>query len=277
MRRKSESLPDACEKASQLSLFSGRRRTLRRYVIGLYRKSAPGHSFFRLRGLMKFAGFQKLSLLNYPDKIACTLFTSGCNLRCPWCHNSGLVRRKTEVFDQEKVFEYLRKRKGLLEGICISGGEPLIQNGLPGFLRSVKELGYFVKLDTNGCFPDRLEELITDRVVDYVAMDIKNVPEKYADTVGLLEVPLSEIFRSVGILRDCGIYYEFRTTVIREFHNSADINAIAEFLQGAEIWYLQPFHDAPEVERRGLHSPTPEEMKIYDSIGNRYLKTMVRK
>ncbi len=227
--------------------------------------------------LMDLGGFQKLSLLNYPGKTACAVFTSGCNFRCPWCHNAGLARGEASLVPQEEVFAYLRKRKGMLEGVCISGGEPLMQKDLGRFLRSVKDLGYAVKLDTNGSFPDRLEALLTEGLVDCAAMDVKNTRGKYAETAGLAEAPVEEVRRSMEILRGSGIAYEFRTTVIREFHTAADIAEIAETLRGADIWYLQPFRDAPEVTRRGLHAPDPEELEEFGSIGNRYLKTMIRK
>ena len=226
---------------------------------------------------MDLGGFQKLSLLNYPDKTACAVFTTGCNFRCPWCHNAGLVRGETQPIPQEEILAYLRKRKGLLEGICVSGGEPLMQRDLPGFLRSVKELGYAVKLDTNGSFPDRLETLIADGLIDHAAMDVKNTPEKYAETIGLAAAPVPEILRSIEILRTGKIPYEFRTTVVKEYHTAADIKAIAEMLEGAAVWYLQPFRDAPEVGRRGLHAPDPDEMEEFGSIGNRFVKTMIRK
>jgi pyruvate formate lyase activating enzyme len=226
---------------------------------------------------MDLGGFQKLSLLNYPEKTACTVFTAGCNFRCPWCHNSGLVQGITELISQREILEYLTKRRGLLEGICISGGEPLMRDDLPDFIRSVNDLEYAVKLDTNGSFPDQLEAMIAEGLIDYVAMDVKNAPEKYAETIGLSAAPVDKILRSAKILRDSGIAYEFRTTVIREFHTAADIEAIAQMLEGASVWYLQPFRDAPEVEWKGLHAPYSEEMEKFGSIGNRYLKTMIRK
>ena len=145
------------------------------------------------------------------------------------------------------------------------------------FMKTVKKLGFLIKLDTNGSYPERLQTVITKGLADHVAMDVKNTAAGYAETIGLPEAPLTQIRESISFLKEGRIPYEFRTTVVREFHSAEDIREIAVELSGASVWYLQPFHDAPEVERRGLHSPTPEEMKIYDSIGNRYLKTMVRK
>lgn len=226
---------------------------------------------------MDLGGFQKLSLLNYPDRTACVVFTTGCNFCCPWCHNTGLVKGETQRIRAEEIISYLQKRKGMLDGICISGGEPLIQKDLSHFLRCVKDLGYAVKLDTNGSFPDRLEAMIEESLIDYIAMDVKNTPEKYAETIGLAAAPVEKILRSAEILRRSGIAYEFRTTVIREFHTPADIDAIAQLLKGASVWYLQPFLDAPEVKQHGLHAPDPEEMEKFGSIGTRFLKTIVRK
>lgn len=225
---------------------------------------------------MRIGGFQKLSLLNYPEKTACTVFTAGCNFRCPFCHNGGLVTEAAAPIGTETVLEYLRKRKGLLEGVCISGGEPLMQKDILTFMKAVKELGYSVKLDTNGSYPNLLEEVITSGLADYVTMDVKNIPERYAETAGIGSVPQETIVRSLGLLKKGTVPYEFRTTVVREFHTETEIASIAEWLSGASVWYLQPFRDAPEVLRRGLHAPDLQEMERYGSIGNRYVKTMVR-
>ncbi len=225
---------------------------------------------------MKIGGFQKLSLLNYPDKTACTVFASGCNFRCPFCHNSGLVNGEETPVDPEVIFEYLQKRRGMLDGVCVTGGEPLIQSDILPFLLRIKELGYLIKLDTNGSEPERLSEILGRKAVDYVAMDIKNTPEKYAESAGLTELNKGEIQRSVSLIKKSGIPYEFRTTVVRELHTETDIEEIARSIEGASVWFLQPFRDAPEVFRRGLHAPAKEEMEKYRSIGNRYLKTMVR-
>ena len=161
---------------------------------------------------MVFHGFQKLTLLDYPERVACTLFTGGCNFRCPFCHNAGLVTHIDEgAFSEEEVLAYLKKRKGVLDGVCVTGGEPLLQPGLPRFLERVKEEGYAVKLDTNGSFPARLKELVCGGLVDYVAMDIKNAPEKYAETAGAA-VRLEDIRESVSLLLSGAVDYEFRTT-----------------------------------------------------------------
>ena len=224
---------------------------------------------------MKIGGFIKLSLLNYPNKAACTVFTSGCNFRCPFCYNSEIVN-ETESLDPDVVFQYLLKRKGILDGVCVTGGEPLIHRDAIPFLQNIKQLGYSVKLDTNGSYPDTLQEIISKNAVDYVAMDIKNTFEKYSETSGKPDIDPYLIQQSINILKTSGISYEFRTTVVREYHTQTDIETIAKTLQGSAVWYLQRFMNTETVFQCGLHSPSEKDMKIYRSIGNRYVKTMVR-
>lgn len=224
---------------------------------------------------MKIGGFQKLSLLNYPDKAACTVFTSGCNFHCPFCYNSGLVSG-TESIDMETVFQYLQKRKGMLDGVCVTGGEPLIHRDILPFLHRIKHLGYSIKLDTNGSYPELLQEVISQKAIDYVAMDVKNSFEKYAETSGNPNIDINQIQKSIGIIKGSGIPHEFRTTVVSEFHTAQDIEEIAQYIKGASVWYLQTFRYTLEVFQQGLHAPTIEDMEIYRSIGNRYIKTMVR-
>lgn len=225
---------------------------------------------------MKIGGFQKLSLLNYPGKTACTVFTSGCNFRCPYCHNSGLAEEKEPEITPELVLDHLRKRRGILEGICISGGEPLIHRDILQFFEQIKRLGYAIKLDTNGSNPDLLKEAIKSGLVDYAAMDIKNTAEKYPMTAGCAVSFPESIGESAEFLKRGTVPYEFRTTVVNEFHDAEDIRKIAGFLAGASVWYLQPFQDVPEVPVKGLHAPDPEKMKEYGSIANRFVKTMIR-
>ena len=224
---------------------------------------------------MKIGGFQKLSLLNYPDKAACTVFTSGCNFHCPFCYNSGLVNG-TESIDMETVFQYLQKRKGMLDGVCVTGGEPLMHRDILPFLHRIKQLGYAVKLDTNGSYPEMLQEAISQRTIDYVAMDVKNSFGKYAETSGNPNIDIKHIQKSIDIIKGSGIPHEFRTTVVGEFHTALDIEEIAQNIKGASVWYLQTFRFTLEAFQQGLHAPTEEDMEIYRSIGNRYVKTMVR-
>ena len=225
---------------------------------------------------MEFGGFQKLSLLNYPDKMACAVFTSGCNFRCPYCHNGGLVQGKGQHIDPEEILVFLNKRRGLLDGICVSGGEPLMTDEIIPFLEKVKGLGYAVKLDTNGSYPERLREILSQGLADYAAMDVKNTPAKYAETIGRSEAPMEQICESISLLKEGKVPYEFRTTVVREFHTADDIGEIAAGLSGASVWYLQPFRDAPEVPWKGLHAPDQMTMEEFGSIGNRFIKTIIR-
>ena len=217
---------------------------------------------------MKIAGIQKLSLLDYPGRACLTVFTPGCNFRCPFCQNGGLAEGyETSRIPESEVFELLKKRRGLLDGVCVTGGEPLLQPGLSDFLHQIKSMGFKVKLDTNGFLPDRLEELVGSGLVDMTAMDIKNSPEKYALTAGVNNLNLEKIKRSASFIRSCGIEYEFRTTVVRELHTQEDIRRIGEWLAGSERYYLQQFIDSDNVLKRGLHAYSKEEMQgLADSV-----------
>ena len=215
---------------------------------------------------MQINGFQKLTLLDYPGKVACTLFTAGCNLRCPFCHNSSLVINPdlANGIPTTEVISYLKKRQGILEGVCISGGEPLLQPDIKEFIKQIKELGYLVKLDTNGCFPDRLMDLVTSGLVDYVAMDIKNSKSKYGLTVGVDNFDISAVEKSVAFLKKEHVDYEFRTTVVKELHNVDDIQDIGVWLKGATRCFVQNFVDSGEIIQTGLNpveSSVLEEMK----------------
>lgn len=204
---------------------------------------------------MVFGGFQKLTLLDYPGKVACTLFTKGCNFYCPFCHNALLVDTdgNEQSYCEEEVLSYLNKRQGILEGVCISGGEPLIHSSLREFIEKVKALGYCVKLDTNGSFPDRMIELVEDSLIDYVAMDIKNSFEKYTLTAGKTLLDLSNIKKSIDYLLQGNIDYEFRTTVTAETHTPQDIEKIARCIKGAKKYFLQNFVDSGNIIGENLH------------------------
>ena len=211
---------------------------------------------------MKIAGMQKLSLVDYPEKMCCTLFTSGCNFRCPFCHNAGLVVRPAEEFlTNDEVFDYLKKRKGMLQAVTISGGEPTLQKGLKEFVQQVKDLGYLVKLDTNGTNPDLLIDLVESGLIDYVAMDIKNSKQKYALTCGLDEMDLSPVEKSVDFLLGGKIPFEFRTTVVRDFHNADDFEDIAKWIGKAKNYYLQQFVNSGDLVQDGLYGYDATEMK----------------
>ena len=198
---------------------------------------------------MQIFGFNKTTLLDFPEHVACTVFTGGCNFRCPFCQNGDLVLHggSLPVLDEEEVFRVLRKRKGILTGVCVTGGEPTLQRDLDVFLSRVKELGYLVKLDSNGYRPEVLQSLCERGLVDYFAMDIKSSPENYARTAGVKELDMGLIRESVDFIRSCGLDYEFRTTVVRELHSSGDFLSIGEWLKGCKAYFLQSY-----VESEGL-------------------------
>ena len=198
---------------------------------------------------MKIGGLQKLTLLDYPDKVGATVFTVGCNFRCPFCHNFSLVCGngvEKELITQEEVLQFLKKRSAVLEGVCVTGGEPLVQPDIEQFLLKIREMGYLIKLDTNGAFPNKLAQFIEQGLVDYVAMDVKNSKEQYCKTVGCI-VDTSAIERSVELLKAGVVDYEFRTTVTATFHTEASIKAMAQWLAGAKRLYLQQFVDSGEL------------------------------
>ena len=197
---------------------------------------------------MIFNGFQKMTLLDFPGKVACTLFAGGCNLRCPFCHNASLVLgRFAESHTEEEILSYLKKRKGLLDGVCITGGEPLMRPDIKDFIYKVKELGYAVKLDTNGCYPERLKELINEGLVSYVAMDVKNCMEKYGETVGIDGFDTAPVEESIDFLISSGIDFEFRTTVASPLHTTEDIEALAKRIKGTKKYFLQNFVDSGDL------------------------------
>jgi pyruvate formate lyase activating enzyme len=213
---------------------------------------------------MVISGFQKTTLLDFPGKVACTIFTYGCNFRCPFCHNAALVVRENEdIIPEDEILSFLKKRVGILDGVCITGGEPFLQKDIANFLREVKSLGYAVKLDTNGSFPDRLKSLINENLVDYVAIDIKNSPEKYGETIGLKNFDISPVKESVDFLLQNKIPYEFRTTVVKEYHNIDDMEKIGQFIFGADKYFLQEFNDSGDLigEELGLSAYKKEVLE----------------
>lgn len=213
-----------------------------------------------------------MTLLDYPEHVGCTVFLGGCDLRCPYCHNYELALRKVPpVMDENEFFSFLERRKGLLDAVTVSGGEPCLDAGLPELLRRIRQMGYKVKLDTNGMHPQRLAEVTKEGLVDYVAMDIKNSPEKYAATCGLEELDLDRILQSIRILKKGAVDYEFRTTVVKEFHSTDDFHRIGELIQGAEKYFLQIFTDRDTVPYAGLHAPDPEEMAGFLAVSRLYV------
>ena len=210
---------------------------------------------------MRLGGIQKLTLLDYPGTVACTVFTLGCNMRCPFCHNSLLVTKTDEAdeYPVEDFFAFLKKRRGILDGVAITGGEPLLQSDIGEFIAQIKAMGYKVKLDTNGSFPEKLEEILKSGNVDYVAMDIKNSPDKYAETVGIPGFDISKIRRSIEIIRSSGVDYEFRTTVVSPLHSIESIAGAAEMVKGAPRYFLQNFVDSGNLINGEGMSALPEE------------------
>ena len=211
---------------------------------------------------MKICGFQKMTMLDFPGKVACTVFTGGCNFRCPFCHNALLVTDIDEenTFDEDEIIAYLYKRKGIIDGVCITGGEPLMQKDIAEFLKKVKATGMPVKLDTNGSYPQKLRELVENGLVDYVAMDVKNSKAKYAETIGLPSYDISKIEESIEFLLSDAVDYEFRTTVVKEFHSKEDIADIATWISGAKRYFLQGFVDSGNLIGSGMSALKPQEM-----------------
>lgn len=209
---------------------------------------------------MIIEGLQKTTLLDYPGYVACTIFAHGCNLRCPFCHNAGLVVRKPEnIISIEELEAFLNKRKGILDGVCLTGGEPLMQKDVIDFLRFLKSFGYKVKLDTNGFYPERLAEAIENGLVDYIAMDIKSCRETYAKAVGIADIDITPVAESVKLIMSSGIDYEFRTTAVKGLHIVSDFEKIGEWLQGARKYFIQQFIDSGDIISGGLEAFSKEE------------------
>ena len=222
---------------------------------------------------MKISGLQKMTLLDYPGKVACTVFLQGCNFRCPFCHNSDLLGGTgPEGITQEELLAFLKKRQGLLDAVCITGGEPTLQNDLPQLIREIKELGYLVKLDTNGTNPEMVKTLAEEKLIDYVAMDIKNSPARYPETAGSSHLDLSKLEQTMQFLMGGGADYEFRTTVVDELHETQDMKEIGQWLQTlsggkkAKRLYLQSYMDRDTVLMGGLSAPSREKMQEFKAI-----------
>lgn len=211
---------------------------------------------------MVIYGLKKFSLLDYPGKAACTLFTAGCNFRCPYCYNAPLVldTHENKEIPLEDIYTFLENFRGLLDGICLTGGEPMIQRGMEEFLERVREMGYAVRLDTNGSFPDKLKRLVSEGLVSYVAMDLKNSKESYGKTVGIEGYDVGNVCKSVEYLLSGAVPYEFNTTVVLEFHQRSDFESIGRWIAGAEHYYLQRFIDSGNVIREGLHRDNEDIM-----------------
>ena len=230
---------------------------------------------------MKIHGLQKMTLLDFPEHVACTVFLGGCDLRCPYCHNYELATGKVPpVMEEEELLAFLAKRKGLLDGVAITGGEPCLHRDLPDFIARIRALGFAVKLDTNGTHPDMLREVLEKGLVDYVAMDVKNSPARYALTAGLTEKETDEnsepafvsaVRESIRILMESGVDYEFRTTVVEELHREEDFEEIGALIKGAKRYLLQCFTDRDTVPYAGLSAPSKAKLEACAAIVRRYV------
>lgn len=203
---------------------------------------------------MNIYGYQKTTLLDYPGQVATTIFTGGCNFRCPFCHNSDLVLNTCNSLQisEEELFVFLKKRKKVLSGICITGGEPTLQHDLLSFIKKVRELGYKIKLDTNGYLPQKLLELLEENLLDYIAMDIKAGTGNYSKVSGIPDFDLNSIIQSISIIENSGVDYEFRTTVVKELHSKQDFYEIKDMVSPHSSYYLQSFHDSGNILSQGL-------------------------
>ena len=222
---------------------------------------------------MRIQGLQKLTLLDYPEHTACTVFIAGCNFRCPFCHNASLVvdiPKETEI-TEEAFFAFLQKRIGILDGVCVSGGEPLLQPDIEVFIKKIKDMGFAVKLDTNGSFPDKLIHLVEQGFVDYVAMDIKNCLESYAITAGVEVLDSGAIQKSVSYLKEGHVPYEFRTTVVKHYHSKESFEEIGKWLAGSEKYFLQNFVDSGDLIGKHTRGCSEEEMKDFLQVVRKYI------
>ena len=225
---------------------------------------------------MKIYGFQKMTLLDFPGHVAATVFTGGCNLRCPFCHNAALVTEidPAAIYNEDDIIAFLAKRTNLLDGVAITGGEPLMQVDICGFIKKVRGLGYKVKLDTNGSYPDKLEEIISEHLVDYIAVDIKNSREKYALTTGVKDYDLASLDRSLEILKNCDIEHEFRTTIVKELHETEDIIKIGEWMKGEKNYFLQNFVDSGNLIGSGFSAVSREKLEEMRKAATPYFENV---
>jgi len=214
---------------------------------------------------MDIAGLQKTTLLDYPGHIACTVFLAGCNLRCPFCHNASLLLRPQTLMSQDELLAFLQTRRRKLDGVCITGGEPTLYQDLPQLLDAIKRLGFLTKLDTNGTRPQALKAVLDAGLVDYVAMDIKNSPDKYAVTCGGPEV-LDAVRESVSLLEASAVEHEFRTTVLHPFHTPEDLTAIGQWLSGTQHYFIQAFVDSGDLIGSGQAMTEQELHALLDAV-----------
>ncbi len=238
--------------------------------IKFFQKKAKNITFRKDAEKLKLSGLQKLTLLDFPGAVACTVFTSGCNFRCPFCHNAPLVLpdASAEALNEETLLDFLKKRVGVVEGVVFTGGEPLLHADILGLFEKVKALGYKIKLDTNGSFPNILEKAINDSLIDRVAMDVKNSPDEYGKAIGRVNIDFSKIEYSKNLIMSSGIDYEFRTTVVKGIHTEKSLTDAAKWISGAREYYLQQFKDSGNLlSAEGLSEFSKEEMeRLADAI-----------
>lgn len=225
---------------------------------------------------MQIHGLQKTTLLDFPGHVASTIFFGGCNFRCPFCHNMNLVLNAANepVISEEELFHHLNSRIGILDGVCITGGEPTLQKDLVPFIEKIKSLGYLVKLDTNGTNPNVIEELISKKLIDYIAMDIKSSPKDYAKVAGLESFDFDGVKRSISILINGTVPYEFRTTMVKEYHSPETVREIGELIHGAMAYYLQSFVDSDFVPNHDLHAFSKEELLGFVEVLKPHVETV---
>lgn len=241
----------------------------------------PLHVNLKGQEYMKIAGLLKTSLLDYPGRLCASVYLAGCNLHCPFCHNSSLLKASVpSACSPDELMDFLKKRRSILEGVCISGGEPALDPDLPNLLHHIKSLGYSVKLDTNGTYPQILSALISDGLIDHVAMDIKGSPEKYPEICGMDPdlFSIEPISHSIELLhKQEKISFEFRTTVIREFHSPEDFHKICQWIAPASVYALQLFRNTDTVLDKSLHACSADQMENFRSICLTYIPgTIIR-
>ena len=215
---------------------------------------------------MLIQGLQKLTLLDFPGRVACTVFLGGCDFRCPFCHNSSLISGGEAVMDDKELLAFLKKRQGLLDGVAFTGGEPLLRRDLASLLQEIRALGFAVKMDTNGNHPDVLKALVGEGLIDYVAMDIKNSPEKYAVTIGLETFDTAAVAESLAFLKTGVVDYELRTTAVAEYHTDEDFRAMAKWIEGAKRYFIQCYTERDSVLCGGLTAPSAEDLHRWCEI-----------
>ncbi len=220
---------------------------------------------------MALVGLDKMSLLDYEDKISCVLFYKACNFRCPFCHNGLTVLEADDEILFDAALDYLKSRVGLIDAVVFTGGEPTLEPHLKEHIQKVKELGFLIKLDTNGTNPEILKDLIDSNLLDYIAMDIKNSPDKYPLTVGTNNININRIIESINIIMNSGVSYEFRTTLVKEFHSLEDMDSLGELIKGSRVLYLQKFVEREGCIQKGLHEVDEETAKEFIKVLNKYI------